>query len=68
MPIQEFKVPSISCEGCGETITKAIQESDPKASVRVNIEGKQVNVASDMSEASIRQVIESVGHEIGTAS
>lgn len=68
MPIQEFKVPTITCEGCGETITKAIQTSDPKASVRVDIEDKQVNVASDMSKSSIRQVIEAAGHEVGTAS
>ena len=59
-----FKVPSIKCEGCGDTITKEIQVHDENATVNVDVANKTVEVESDMSEESIRQVITATGHEV----
>ena len=59
-----FKVPSIKCEGCGDTITKEIKVHDDSAKVNVNVEKKTVEVDSDMSEESIRQAITATGHEV----
>lgn len=59
-----FNVPSIKCEGCGDTITKEIKVADPDAKVNVDIAKKTVSVESSASESSIRQSIVAVGHEV----
>ena len=57
-------VPSIKCEGCGETITKGIKVSDADAKVSVDIKNKTVEVDSEMSESSVKQAITATGHEV----
>ena len=60
-----FKVPSIKCEGCGDTITKEIRVHDGEASVKVDVADKTVEVDSDsLSESSIKQAITATGHEV----
>ena len=59
-----LKVPSIACEVCANTITKAIQNQDAQAQVSVDIENKIVNVTSAESEAIIKEAILEAGHEI----
>ena len=59
-----LSVPSIKCEGCGETITKEIKTHDTDAKVNVDVENKTVEVDSKMSEASVKQAITAVGHEV----
>ena len=60
-----FKVPSIMCEGCGDTITKEIKVHDENADVKVNVEQKTVEVDSEMSESSVQQAITATGHKLG---
>ena len=60
----KLKVPSISCEGCAETITQAIKVADSNARVEVDVTAKTVSVESEMSDASVRQVIVGAGHEV----
>ncbi|MEM6867968.1 MAG: heavy-metal-associated domain-containing protein [Cyanobacteria bacterium P01_C01_bin.121] len=60
-----LNVPSIKCDGCAETITKEIKVHDANAKVNVDVEKKTVEVDSNMSEASVKQAITSVGHEVG---
>ena len=59
-----LSVPSIKCEGCGETITKEIKVHDENAKVSVDIEKKTVEVDSSMSEESVKQAITVAGHEV----
>ncbi|MBE9062593.1 heavy-metal-associated domain-containing protein [cf. Phormidesmis sp. LEGE 11477] len=59
-----LNVPSIKCEGCGDTITKEIKVHDADAKVSVDIENKTVEVDSTMSESSVKQAITSAGHEV----
>lgn len=59
-----FKVPSIKCEGCGDSITKEIKVHDDQAAVKVDVQNKTVEVDSEMSEESVKQAIEVAGHEI----
>ncbi|MDY6937122.1 MAG: heavy-metal-associated domain-containing protein [Cyanobacteriota bacterium] len=59
-----FKVPTISCDGCAESITKAIETADGNAKVSVDVAAKTVDVETQMSEASIKQLIQSVDHKI----
>ena len=59
-----FKVPSIKCEGCGDTITKEIKVHDESATVTVDVDKKTVEVESGMSDESVRQAITATGHEV----
>ncbi|WP_141712644.1 heavy-metal-associated domain-containing protein [Cyanobacterium sp. IPPAS B-1200] len=57
------KVPSIACEVCAETITKAILHSEPKAQVTVDVPNKIVNVETQASVDVIKGAIAQAGHE-----
>ncbi|MGB3294433.1 MAG: heavy-metal-associated domain-containing protein [Phormidesmis sp.] len=59
-----LKVPSIKCEGCGDTITKEIKVHDDQATVKVDIPNKTVEVDSEMSEESVKEAITATGHEV----
>lgn len=59
-----LKVPSIVCEGCAETITKAISELDASAKVNVNIETKEVVAETSASDNAVREAITAKGHTV----
>jgi copper chaperone len=58
----ELKVPSIACNVCAETITKAIKNNEPNAEVKVNVEEKIVTVETTVSENEIKEIITKAGH------
>lgn len=60
----QLKVPSIACEVCAETITKAIKNSEPNAKVSVDVDSKIVSVDTNESEDTIKQVIIEAGHTV----
>ena len=60
----ELKVPSMVCEGCVETLTKAIKTHEPNAKVNIDLDSKQVTVDTQASVESIKQVITATGHEV----
>ncbi len=59
-----FKVPSIKCQGCVDTITKEIKVHDENAKVKGNVAEKTIEVDSDMSDESVREAISITGHEV----
>ncbi len=59
-----FKVPSIACDGCAKTITEEILTHESGAKVNVDVQAKTVNVETEASEESIKQMITSVGHTV----
>ena len=59
-----LNVPTIQCQGCADTITKEIKAHDANANVKVDIEGKKVDVTTDMSESSVKQAITVAGHKV----
>lgn len=59
-----LKVPSIACNVCAETITKAIKNEQPSAQVNVDVTGKIVTVETDAPETQIKNAIISAGHTI----
>lgn len=59
-----FNVPTITCSGCADAITKVIKTADEQADISVDVDNKTVQVTSEMSEASVRQAIVSAGHEV----
>ena len=61
----QFKVPSIVCDGCAETVTAAITSLDTNAKVEINVETKDVSAETTASEESIRAAIAAKGHTVG---
>ncbi|MGF1538367.1 MAG: heavy-metal-associated domain-containing protein [Elainellaceae cyanobacterium] len=59
-----FNVPSITCQGCADTITEVLKAADPEAKIDVDVDKKTVSIDSGMAESSARQAIVSVGHEV----
>jgi copper chaperone len=59
-----LNVPSIACEVCANTITKAIQIQQPDAQVTVDVVNKIVTVETNASVGEIEQVIAQAGHEV----
>ena len=59
-----FKVPSIACEACADTITKAINNQQPDAQVSVDVENKTVTVETNALPTAIQQAIEAAGHTV----
>ncbi|MGB7442787.1 MAG: heavy-metal-associated domain-containing protein [Coleofasciculaceae cyanobacterium] len=60
----KLKVPSITCQGCVDTITKEILTHESGAKVDVDVDAKTVSVETEASEESIKQMITSVGHTV----
>jgi copper chaperone len=60
----EMKVPSMVCNGCVDTVTKAIKGLDSDAKVEIDLASKTVKVDGKPSEDSIKQAITSVGHTV----
>ena len=52
------------CDGCVETVTKAINTHEPKAKVNIDLDSKKVTVDTEASEESIKQIITAVGHTV----
>lgn len=60
----QLKVPSMTCEGCVDTVTKAIKTVDGGAKVDIDLETKDVSVETEASRASIRDAIVAQGHTV----
>ncbi|MGK7903574.1 MAG: heavy-metal-associated domain-containing protein [Hormoscilla sp.] len=60
----QFKVPSMVCDGCAETVTKAIQTVDPGAKVNIVLETKEVSVESNASLDAIKEAIAAKDHTV----
>lgn len=57
-------VPSIACEVCAKTITKAIHNQQPDAQVSIDVPQKLVTVETNASLEVIKNAIANAGHEV----
>ena len=58
----ELKVPNMACGACAKTITQAVIDLDPKASVKADPKTKQVIVNTKASESSVKEAIAAAGY------
>lgn len=58
----ELKVPNMACGACAKTITQAVIDIDPKASVKAEPKTKQVIINTQASESSIREALDTAGY------
>ncbi|QIZ71169.1 heavy-metal-associated domain-containing protein [Oxynema aestuarii] len=62
-----LKVPSMVCDGCAETVTKAVKTVDGQARVNIDLDSKLVAIESAASPESFEQAITAVGHDVDEA-
>ncbi len=60
----QFKVPSMACSACVDTITKAITAIDTAAKVEADPKTKLVNVETQQSASTIKDAIAAVGYPV----
>ncbi len=58
----ELNIPTIVCEGCIETITKALKELDPQAQISANLASKTITIETTASPDAVRSAIINTGH------
>lgn len=61
----QFKVPSMACSACVDTISQAVKAVDPAAAIAADPKTKLVEVETNQPETSIKQAIEAAGYPIG---
>lgn len=57
-------VPNLACSACVETVTQAIHAVDAAAQVTADTKTKAVTVATEASEADIKQAITAAGYTV----
>lgn len=60
----KFTVPDLACSVCVGTVTNAIQAIDTTAQVKADPTTKQVEVATNVSEAAVKQAIIEAGYTV----
>jgi copper chaperone len=60
----EFEVQGMSCQHCVGAVTRAIQEVDPSAQVRVDLERGKVAVESSQSADALKEAIDEAGYTV----
>lgn len=60
----EFNVNGMTCGGCVRTVSNAVRNVDPDASVEVDLASKRVSVQSKADAASVEAAIANAGYEV----
>jgi copper chaperone len=60
----EFKVEGMSCQHCVAAVTRAIQEQDAGAQVRVDLPAGKVAVQSGASVDTLKAAIDEAGYTV----
>lgn len=59
-----LKVSGMTCGGCINAVTKAIQAQDPQAKVQADLVSQIVNLETTLSEAQASQLITDAGFPV----
>ena len=61
---QTFQVQGMSCGHCVRAVTQAVQQLDPQAQVKVQLDQGTVEVDSSQPRAAIAQAIAEEGYQV----
>lgn len=61
-----FKVSGMTCGGCVNAITRAIQDQDPQSKVQADLVTQMVSLETGLSPAVAAQLIEDAGFPVLT--
>ncbi|GAC1471791.1 MAG: hypothetical protein NVS2B14_17910 [Chamaesiphon sp.] len=59
-----FKVPSMACSACANTITDAVKKIDSSAQVEADLKTKTVSIKTQEPETVIKKVISAAGYPV----
>lgn len=59
-----LKVSGMTCGGCINAVTRAIQDQDPQAKVQVDLASQTVKLETTLSEAQAGQLITDAGFPV----
>jgi copper chaperone len=60
-----YRVEGMTCNGCAQSVEKAINSVAPTATVKVDLEKQQVTVKNCHSDALVAQAVEEAGFAYG---
>lgn len=63
MSATTYKVKGMTCGGCVNTLTRALQQALPAAQVKVTLEGGLVRVDGDHTTDAVSQAVEDAGFD-----
>jgi copper chaperone len=58
-----MQVDGMTCQGCVNSVTKAIQRLDPAAKVEVDLEHGRVHVVTKAQSVEVAQALDAAGYE-----
>jgi copper chaperone CopZ len=59
-----FRVPDMHCEGCIRSLTGALRDVDPSATLQADLTTKQVQVTSSAPAASLADAMRDAGFDV----
>jgi copper chaperone len=63
MSATTYRVTGMTCGGCANSVTKAIQTAAPGVEVSVDLDAKTVTVDGDADERAVAQAVADAGFE-----
>lgn len=58
----ELKIENMTCGGCANSVTKAIQSVDPTARIETNPATRSVKLETTATSAALQRVLEEAGY------
>ena len=62
---KKYRVLGMTCEGCANSLTKALNAAAPDAIIDVDLDAKEVSVEGIPEDAAVQQAVEDAGFEYG---
>jgi copper chaperone len=57
----EFAIPDMTCGGCARTVTRAVTQLDPAATLEIDVAVKTVRITSTLPAQRLVETIEAAG-------
>jgi copper chaperone len=58
----QFNVSNMACSACAETITQAVLALDSTATIKADLQTKQVSIETQVTEDLVKQAIATAGY------
>lgn len=62
--IQELRVKGMTCQGCGNAVTRAVNSVAPRADVSIDLASGRVDVRGDADRCAVVSAIEGTGFAV----
>ena len=62
----ELNIPTMTCQHCVQTISRAVMTSAPQASLHFNLDAHSVSIQSELAEAALVRIVEDSGYPVAS--